>query len=171
MSAAFSELADHDLIGPFARAAADVFATMLNCPCRPGPIQSIDRGHRKQSVTSVIGLSGALTGALSITMSKAGAIQVLSRMTGMEAEYVDDFVLDAVGEMANMVGGTGKKALSQFQLLLGLPQVIVGDDYEVHTPRWARHCWLPLECDLGPCSIDVGFNLASSAREREDFAA
>lgn len=171
MSAAFSELADHDLIGPFARAAADVFATMLNCPCRPGPIQSIDRGHRKQSVTSVIGLSGALTGALSITMSKAGAIQVLSRMTGMEAEYVDDFVLDAVGEMANMVGGTGKKALSQFQLLLGLPQVIVGDDYEVHTPRWARHCWLPLECDLGPCSIDVGFNLASGAREREDFAA
>lgn len=171
MSAAFSELADHDLIGPFARAAADVFATMLNCPCRPGPIQSIDRGHRKQSVTSVIGLSGALTGALSITMSKAGAIQVLSRMTGMESEYVDDFVLDAVGEMANMVGGTGKKALSQFQLLLGLPQVIVGDDYEVHTPRWARHCWLPLECDLGPCSIDVGFNLASGAREREDFAA
>ena len=100
-----------------------------------------------------------MTGAISITVTKPVAIEILNRMTGIESPDVDDFVRDAVGEIANMVAGVGKKELADFELQLGLPQVIVGEDYRVYSPRWARHYWLPMQSELGPCSLDVGFNV------------
>lgn len=154
----FAELQDVDIAGPFVRSATQVFSAILNCECRPGPVHPVKNGHQMHAVTSVIGLSGGLSGAISITLSRAGAMEILNRMTGIEATEVDDFVRDAVGEIANMIGGAGKKELSDFNLLLGLPQVIVGEDYRVYSPRWARHCWVALESELGPCAIDVGFD-------------
>jgi len=109
-------------------------------------------------ITAVIGLSGGLTGAIAVSTSAKGALQILSRMTGFEVEEVDDFVRDAVGEMANMIGGRGKRDLSDFELRLGLPQVIVGQDYSVYSPGWALHRWVAFETELGPCTLDVGFD-------------
>ncbi len=150
---------DVDLVGPFIRSSCEVFRTMLTCDCQPGAIRPVADGHQMYAVTSVIGLSGCLSGAISISVPRPVAIAILGRMTGIEAPEVDDFVRDAVGEIANMIGGTGKKELAaHYELQLGLPQVIVGEDYKVYSPRWARHYWLPLECELGPCSLDVGFS-------------
>ena len=46
---------------------------------------------------------------------------------------IDDFVRDVVGEMANMIGGQGKRDLAPFELRLGLPQVIHGGAKGPHT--------------------------------------
>ena len=72
---------------------------------------------------------------------------------------VDKVVRDVVGEIVNVVGGRGKRDLPHFDLKLGLPQVIVGNDYCVYSPKWARHYWVPLETDFGACALDVGFDV------------
>lgn len=147
-----------DLVGPFISSAELVLDTMLRSDCVAGQVQPVQPGHRMHTVTSVIGLSGGLAGAVSISIHAEGAFQILERMTGIEATDVDDFVRDAVGEIANMVAGQGKRELSQFHLKLGLPQVIVGADYCVYSPRWARHDWVPLQTDLGEIMLTIGFD-------------
>ena len=149
------------LIQPFAESTVSVIETMLDSPCTLGEIRPVSAGHRMHDVTSVIGISGGMTGAISFSISAAGAMAVLERMTGMQPTEVDADVRDAIGEMANMIAGFGKRHLEMLGLNISLPQVIVGADYTIHSPRWAQHYWLPLTADFGECTVDVGFDLAA----------
>lgn len=148
-----------DLVQPFLGSAESVFRSMLGASCRAGEVAPVDQGHHMFAVTSVIGLTGDMMGAISLSMPEGTAFQVLERMTGIQAVELDDFVRDVVGEMTNMIGGQGKRGLAPFELRLGLPQVIVGMDYAVYSPRWVRHFWAPMTTDLGPFSLDIGFDL------------
>jgi chemotaxis protein CheX len=145
---------------PFIKAAAHVIPTMLGCACEPGNPDSVATGHRMFDLTSVIGMSGVVSGSLAFSVPETGAIAILERMTGVAATEVDELVRDVVGEMVNMIAGAGKVDLEQFEMKLGLPQVILGHDYAVYAPRWSIHQWVPLQTEFGPCSLTLGFNLA-----------
>lgn len=145
---------------PFVKAAAHVIPTMLGSTCVPGTADSVATGHRMFDLTSVIGMSGVVSGSLAFSVPEKGAITILEKMTGVVATEVDELVRDVVGEMSNMIAGAGKVDLEQFQMKLGLPQVILGHDYAVYAPRWSIHQWVPLTTDFGPCSLTLGFNLA-----------
>lgn len=164
MVSAATSVCDAELVSPFVRSVKSVFSTMLNSQCIPGEMLPVGSHEHLHGVTAVIGLSGGITGAISLSTSVEGAMQILERMTGMPATEVDELVRDAVGEMANMVGGKGKRDLAQYELLLGLPQVIVGNDYAVFSPRWAKHYWIPFTTDIGPCTLEVGFDSHGTRR-------
>jgi chemotaxis protein CheX len=150
------------LIHPFADSTVSVIETMLDSGCTMGEIQPVSAGHRMHEVTSVIGISGKMAGAISFSIPAAGAMAVLERMTGIQPTEVDADVRDAIGEMANMIAGFGKRHLETYGLNISLPQVIVGADYTIHSPRWAQHYWLPITTDFSECSVDVGFDLPAS---------
>lgn len=157
-----------DLVSPFVMSAKEVFSTMLACDCQVSEASTATDGRTMEMVTSMIGLSGHIVGSLSISFDSGTAIRILERILGIEATEVDDFVRDAIGELANTIAGKGKRDLSQFELALGLPQVIVGEDYALFSPRWARHYWLTLESEIGNGTLDVGFDLHRSAiRKRQ----
>ena len=158
MSSTVENVCDITVVSPFVRAAREVFEMMLKCHCRSGEMHAAHPGHNQFALTSVVGLSGRFVGAIGLSTTQEGAFQVLERMTGIVPTEVDEMVRDAVGEMANMIGGRGKRELSECELKLGLPQVIVGQDYEIYSPRWAHHYWIPLETGIGPCTLDVGFD-------------
>lgn len=158
MSTATETTCDISLVNPFIQSTREVFKTMLKSDCKVGEVHPEMEGHKMYSVTAVIGLSGCFSGAIALSIPTEGAIAVLKRMTGLEVPTVDEYVRDAVGEMSNMIAGKGKRDLSQYEFDLGLPQVIVGDEYTVYSPRWAKHYWLPLETDFGPCTLDIGFD-------------
>jgi chemotaxis protein CheX len=68
-------------------------------------------------------ITGAWTGALSIWCSEAGARDVASAMFGREpGALADDDLRDAVGELANMIGGNLKVLLPP-PTRLSLPEV------------------------------------------------
>lgn len=145
---------------PFPKAAEHVFPTMLGATCKTGLSEHRSARHRMYDVTSVIGLSGPVTGSVAFSVVRQGALAILERMTGIQAEEVDDLVCDCVGEMANMIAGRAKVDLAPFSLTLGLPQVIHGHDYSLVSPRWSIHEWVPLETDLGDCALEICFDLA-----------
>ncbi len=152
-------ISDKELVNPFVRAAQDVFGTMFQSACLPGEMQPVVNGHHMHRITSVVGLSGMLSGAISVSVSEPIAFGFLERFTGIVATEVDEDVRDIVGEIVNVVSGRGKRDLPHFDLKLGLPQVIVGEDYRIYSPKWARHYWVPLETDFGACALDVGFDV------------
>ncbi|VAX38252.1 hypothetical protein MNBD_PLANCTO02-3442 [hydrothermal vent metagenome] len=157
------KLSPEDLVNPFIRSTEYVFDAMLGLETHFSELQEVTEGHQMYAVTSVVGLSGKnLTGSISISFQKCAALKVLELMAGIECDEVDESVRDAIGEMANMIGGQGKRDLSQYELQLGLPQVIVGEDYTVYSPRWARHYYLPIKTDIGLCTLDIGFDPTGS---------
>lgn len=146
-----------ELVLPFVESVKSVMKTMLGANCSAGEISRIRGGHHIQEVSAVIGLSGDIIGSLTFCTTNSGAMQILERMTGMEATEVDEFVRDAMGEMANMIAGYGKRELEHLQLRLGLPQVILGQEMMVFAPRWSHHFWIGLDTEVGPCALDIGF--------------
>jgi chemotaxis protein CheX len=144
---------------PFVESTVHVATTMLNSTCHAGPILPVGSGQKIYELTSVIGMSGEVTGALSFSAPPEAAFGILERMTGIVATEIDELVRDVIGEMSNMIAGAGKRSLQKHGLKLGLPQVITGRSCVVYPPRWAVHYHVPFDIEFGPCSVDVGFDL------------
>jgi chemotaxis protein CheX len=85
------------------------------------------------SITGMVGLAGSYTGILSIHCPQHLALKITSNMLGMEVEEVGEDVNDALGEIANMLGGHVKQVLSKggSDLNLSIPTVISGETYTI----------------------------------------
>lgn len=101
-----------------------------------------------ETVTSMVGLAGSHSGILAIHCPKKLALLVTSNMLGMEVTDIDDDVNDAMGEIANMVGGDVKHIFSPKggDLNLSIPTVIYGSDYALESISSAQSLVMPFVC-------------------------
>jgi chemotaxis protein CheX len=116
-------------------ATKEVFSTMVAmevADCYPIS-EPVTRFHC--SITGMVGMAGSYTGVLSIHCPALLAMKITSNMLGMEVEEVGEDVSDALGEIANMLGGHVKQVLSKggLDLNLSIPTVISGETYTIHT--------------------------------------
>ena len=87
-----------------------------------------------RTLTAVIGLAGALSGAYTVLVNADAAMQMTACMAGMEITTVDETVLDGLGEITNMLAGAWKSKIASLHAacLLSVPTVVTGTQYEVH---------------------------------------
>jgi chemotaxis protein CheX len=109
----------------------EVFQLMLGVNCQR---EEVARTVEPQSVTSVVGFGGLLSGACVFRTGGVAALKIAARMTGMEFEEIDDTVKDGIGEICNMLAGAWKGKVPDLSANCGLsvPAVITGRDYEIH---------------------------------------
>jgi len=116
-------------------ATKEVFSTMVMMdPDDDYPLQ--EPVHRfKCSITGMVGFAGTYSGVISIHCPVALALKITSNMLGMECDEVNDDLNDAIGEIANMLGGGVKQVLSKggLDVKLSVPTVISGEDYTVNS--------------------------------------
>ncbi|MDY0301144.1 MAG: chemotaxis protein CheX [Trichlorobacter sp.] len=94
--------------------------------------------HFKCSITGMVGFAGTYSGVISIHCPVNLAKKITCAMLGMEEEEVEDGgedLNDAIGEIANMLGGSVKMILSKggLDVKLSIPTVIAGEDYTVNS--------------------------------------
>ena len=89
----------------------------------------------KCSITGMVGFAGTYSGVISIHCPVALALQITSNMLGIDCDEVNDDLNDAIGEIANMLGGSVKQVLSKggLDVKLSIPTVISGEDYTVNS--------------------------------------
>lgn len=118
----------------------EVFRLMLGVQCKREAAQPL---AERESVTSVVGFGGVLSGACVFRSDAPAALKIAARMTGMEFESVDDTVKDAIGEIANILAGAWKGKVPELAANCGLsvPAVITGRDYNLHVqaPEFQIH--------------------------------
>ncbi len=118
----------------------EVFKLMLglDCSLADGP-PAMDN----ESVTSVVGFGGVLSGACVFRSGAATAMKIAAHMTGMEFTAIDDTVKDGIGEICNMLAGAWKGKVPELAANTGLsvPAVITGHDYKLHVqaPEFQIH--------------------------------
>lgn len=77
-------------------------------------------------------------------------------MLMVEATEIDDDVVDAIGELTNMVAGVAKAELEEYELSASLPNVITGDQHEIHFPSNVTPICVHFETDWGPLTLEFG---------------
>ena len=152
---------EQEIAKPFCNAAHAFFGMMLESKCAIKDVRPVGE-HALEPITASVGISGHVNGLVCISVTEETAKKVLHRLTGLEPEELDDFVMDAVREMANMIGGHGKRELSTEELQLGLPKVLVDDHGSLFEPGWATTQHIVLETDLGHCTLTLLFDLPQS---------
>lgn len=129
-----ANMLEDDLRGYVIHATKEVFSTMVMMDVADASPIHEPVTHFQCSVTGMVGLAGTYTGILSIHCPKPFALQITSNMLGMDVEEVDDDVNDALGEIANMLGGYVKQVLSKggLDISLSIPTVISGEEYTIN---------------------------------------
>ncbi len=116
-----------------AAATQEIFSSMVMLDVTPG--ESFKRGDSKlcNSISGIIGLAGTSKGMLAIHLPNEAALAITTAFLGMDVEEIDEDVCDAIGELANMLGGSMKAILDPggSDIQLSIPSAVHGEEYAV----------------------------------------
>lgn len=112
-------------------ATREVFEIMLGLELEA----ATDDTSAEAEFTGMVGLAGKLCGIMSFRCGRAAAAAIASAMLGTDTMDSQESVMDAIGEICNMVAGNFKAKVSGLAdgCHLSVPTVIVGGDYELHS--------------------------------------
>ena len=143
-----ANLTEDGVRGTIAEITKGVFTTMvmMDVVDEEPLTESIVTFH--ETLTSMVGLAGSHSGILAIHCPKDLALRITSNMLGMEVTEIDDDVNDALGEIANMIGGDVKHIFSPkgADINLSIPTVIYGSDYVLESMSSAESLVMPFVC-------------------------
>ena len=67
-------------------------------------------------------------------------------------------VVDAIGELANIIAGGAKAKLEHLDLSVSLPSVITGKGHCIQFPTKVTPICIPFESDWGLITVEVGLS-------------
>lgn len=130
-----TSFSEEQLAGYVIAATQEVFSTMVMMEVTDEFPLKEPVSRFKCSITGMVGFAGTYSGVISIHCPVELALKITSNMLGVECEEVNEDLNDAVGEIANMLGGSVKQVLSKggLDVKLSIPTVISGEDYTVNS--------------------------------------
>jgi chemotaxis protein CheX len=145
-------------------ATGEVFSTMLGMDVRPA---ATHLDHASPSVIdgimAFVGLAGPWMGTGVISCSVRFACRVCATLLMTEANAVNEEVLDAVGEIANMIVGNFKTAAEALvgPLNLSVPTVIYGRNFTSRSLGNSEWLVMPFDCENERFEIRIWFARAA----------
>jgi len=146
-----------DISGKIIDATNEIFSSMVMMEVSvKGDVQST-LAPLENSITGVIGLAGTHKGVLAMHFPNPVAMAITGSFLGMDVDEINEDVEDAVGELANMLGGSVKSILSAKgrDIDLSLPSVISGKNYDFQPTRDIDRMVIPFQCDAGDFIVEL----------------
>jgi len=130
-----------------------VWSTVLALPIEPDTSGSV--GRRPRSMAACIQITGGWNGAIVLDCPASVARHAAAIMFQTQPAQVSMAdIQDAIGELANIVGGHVKSLLPQ-PCHLSLPTVIEGGDYSTRVPGSRLVSRVGFVCDGDTASISI----------------
>lgn len=146
-----------DISGKIIEATNEIFSSMVMMEVSvTGPVQS-KLPSLENSITGVIGLAGTHKGVLAMHFPHPVAMAITGSFLGMDVDEINEDVEDAVGELANMLGGSVKSILSANgrDIELSLPSIISGKNYDFQPTGDIDRVVIPFQCDAGDFTVEL----------------
>ncbi len=147
-------------------ATAEVFSTMIGVAAEPVEVHSDDKCPSvNDGVMAFVGIAGPWVGNGIISCSAAFACRICELFLMTEAPAVNEEVLDAVGEVANMVIGGFKTSAEAIVGPLGLsvPTVIYGRNFTSKSVGSTAWLVLPFKCGDDMFEVRIWFAPAAES--------
>ena len=124
-------------IQPFVDVCVNVFRDFLGTELETGRPFFVDKNEPHDwDVSTIIGLTGEARGAVVISMKTSLALKLTGILTGSEHKELDDEVVDAIGEIINIIAGNAKRGLEEsFRLVISLPTIVRGPGHTIMWPN------------------------------------
>ena len=151
-----AEYVDHFVI-----ATTDVFRTMLDCVPKliePRWSDNDDGGLGPFHVSAIVGLSGTIRGTIEMSFPEETAIAICNKLVSGDNTMLNADVIDALGEMVNMVSGGAKAKFVGERMSTSLPSVVKGANYTIKHPSNSQSISIPFESELGSLLVKVTIN-------------
>ena len=142
-------------VNPFITSTIATFKTMLHIDVTPGKPLIKQEGPPVYDISGIIGLSGIAQGAISISFPKSVALKAVSAMLGSEIKIIGPEMTDGIGELVNIIAGNAKQYLTQYQLTISLPNVIVGRNHSIMPPSHTPSIVVPFSGAVGGFAMEV----------------
>lgn len=137
--------------------AKEIFSTMIMMEISVADGTNGKSHSLENSISGIIGLAGMRKGVLAIHLPNAVALAITGSFLGMEVNEINEDVEDAVGELANMLGGNIKTILSEKgrDIELSMPSTICGRQYDFQSTKEAERYLIPFICEAGRFSVEL----------------
>lgn len=118
-----------EFVNPFIEATVETFETMCGVtPVRDGDLRLQKGVFEAYDLVCVVGLSGKVRGAVLLTLPVEVGMKVSGAFLGEEITELNEDLLDAIGELLNIVAGAAAAKLEGYDVRIALPTVLVGKD-------------------------------------------
>lgn len=155
-----------EIVDAVQSATIEVFSTMLGMDATPAEVRSDNSSPAvNDGVMAFVGVAGPWMGNGVISCSAAFACQLCATFLMTEAPAVNEEVLDAVGELANMVIGNFKTAAEAIvgPLNLSVPTVIYGRNFTSRSLGNNDWVVMPFQCGNERFEIRIWFAPAAES--------
>ncbi len=138
-------------------ATVEIFTSMVMMDVSVSPSQETDYGTLEDTITGVIGLAGTHKGVLAVHIPHQVAFAITSNFLGIDIDEINEDVEDAIGEIANMLGGNIKSILSEKgrDIDLSLPSTVSGKEYGFQTIKGAEKIIISFDSDSGQFIVEL----------------
>lgn len=147
-------------VNPFIKATIETFGTMVNLKVTPGKVKLKTAEGLDYDVSGIIGLSGGAKGSVAVSFPRSSALAVVRAITGGK-EISDPEMVDAIGELANIIAGAAKKDLTQFNISISLPTVVMGAKHAINGPVDTVNFVVPFQSECGEFDLALSFKSVS----------
>ena len=147
------------------RATGEVFSMMLGERVEPGEMTVHKAAQPGQpdpesyhpGVVAVLGMTGEWAGSGQLSCAPEFACRIASWMLGDEYAVVDEDVLDAVAEVANMIVGNVKNMLEDRlgPMALSTPTIVFGPEFATRIAGNPDRVMVPFRCGGERMAVQV----------------
>ena len=148
-----------EFINPFLQATKNVIETMAQTPVTAQKPKLKDTKTSYGEVTGIIGMtSEGITGSMIVSFSEKCILKIVANMLMEEQKpKIDAEVVDAVGELTNMICGGAKASLAKLnhQFALATPTMVMGKGVEISYYSEAPTIVIPFDTADGSFVIEA----------------
>ena len=141
-------------IRPVVAAVDNLFATMIGIPASAGKPGFKKDKLPSHDITSRIDLSGAMSGAICVSMSRELSLVLSSRLLGEDKGALDPDCMDAIKEFANMIVGNAKSEFPDDRITITPPTLHLEPSAEIY-PQGVMVVSVPFETPGGSFTVDL----------------
>ncbi|MBF0100294.1 MAG: chemotaxis protein CheX [Desulfobacterales bacterium] len=147
-------------INPFINATKEILHSLTSYECKPGRAFVKTNDVALGDVTGIIGITGVVNGTIAVTFDEKSILTIVSMMFDEQFTKVDEEIIDAVGELTNMVSGHAINELVQlgFNFNISVPTVIAGKNHSVTHHTGGPKVAIPFSIADGKFTIEVSFD-------------
>ena len=123
-------------VEPFVEVTINTFKEFVGMEVTPRHPHFLDTEEVFEwDVSAVIGLSGAVKGAIIVSMKTELAVKVTEMLTSEKHTEIDADVIDAIGEINNIISGNIKpKVPNGEKIVISIPTIIKGKEHSIAWP-------------------------------------
>lgn len=158
-----------NLIPPFIEATLSVLNTMGQIECYPGKVVEKVGTKTYGCLTGAISMTDPqVTGTLTVSFDEPTILQTVSNMFMEEFKEISPEIVDAVGEITNMICGAAKTTLSTmgYNFDMTTPFVITGQNIEMKQLSKSKTYSIPFSSVAGCFVIELSFVPTTAASKR-----